>query len=131
MRPILPSDLDQAARALLTVPQAARPAAMGAMLAAADLADRHRKRTGRMHPAYGDGSLIAVILKQPRLPARFCDPAYCAAMQVVLSGIAIWRDRQNATGAPFLRDDAPLSVARSLRVGGQHHGDSETQPGRS
>ncbi len=93
MRPILPSDLDLAARVLMALPQGQRAAAMALLLARADLADRYRKRLGRLHAEHGDGSLRAVTIGLPRSPARAAGPDYCAALAAVLAGLAQWRAR--------------------------------------
>lgn len=91
MRPILPADLDLAARWLLTLPAAARPVAMAGMMAEAEEADHFRRRTGRAHPRSGDGSLICLLLLCPRETARCCGTDYLEALQAVLDGIALWR----------------------------------------
>lgn len=96
MRPVLPDDLDRCARALMPLPPDARPARMDAVIAAADIADRFRKRTGRMHPALGDGSL-GVVAWRAGLAVRpnQCDGLYCACLAVVLHSLARWRSRGN------------------------------------
>ena len=94
MRPILPPDLDLLTRVLLPLPVEKRAGAISIMLNAADLADRYRKRTGRLHPVYGDGSLLSVALQQgPLTVGPFADAGYCAALGNVLDGIADWRCR--------------------------------------
>lgn len=94
MRAILPGDLERCAIALLAMPPVERPLVMGRILSDADLADRYRKRLGRVHPTLGDGSLTSAARRQGRSarPAR-CDPRFCACLSVVLDGIAAWRAR--------------------------------------
>ena len=99
MRPILPPDLDLLARVLLPLPAESRAGAISQILAAADLADRYRKRTGRLHLLHGDGSVLSQALQQGTPAAAFaCDPAYCTALAAVLAGIADWRNRTRTLG---------------------------------
>jgi hypothetical protein len=68
---------------------------MADILMAVDLADRFRKRTGRMHPRYGDGSLgdaawrTGLAIRPPR-----CDAEYCACLSIVLEKLDLWRSRR-------------------------------------
>jgi hypothetical protein len=62
MRPVTTTDLIAAARVLLAFPEAKRPVAMRVLVARAQIADRHRLTTGRLHPAYGNGTLLAAAL---------------------------------------------------------------------
>lgn len=94
MRPILPDDLDRCARALMEQPAGRRPDQIVWIVRAADLADRFRKRTGRHHPTYGDGSLGSAAWRAgmvPRPPR--CDASYCACLALVLECIVDWRGR--------------------------------------
>lgn len=94
MRPVLPEDLDRCARSLMQVPQQARASRMEAILRGADVADRYRKRTGRLHPRLGDGSLGELAGREglaPRPPR--CDASYCEALAEVLDALAQWRAR--------------------------------------
>ena len=94
MRPVLPGDLDAATRLLLTLPPGARAGRAAALVAQADTADRWRKRTGRAHPRWGDGSLMAAARLAARpAPVWRCDAAYCAALAAVLRALA---DRRSA-----------------------------------
>ncbi len=85
MRPVLHGDVSAAARALLAVPQRSRRTLCIKMVAEAELADRHVQRTGRMHPVYGNGSLMTaartrVLADEP----GFDDPTYCQCFEMVL-----------------------------------------------
>jgi hypothetical protein len=78
-----------AARALLSVPADRRAALLSALLWDAAIADRHRRRTGRSHPVYGDGSLMATALargcvREPGLQER----DYCLCLAQVLIRLA-------------------------------------------
>jgi hypothetical protein len=88
MRPILPADLDVAARVLMMVPVAERRAEIDAMLEEAAVADRVRVTTGRNPAAGGEGSLIAVALGRHRAAACVADAAYRACLMVVLERVA-------------------------------------------
>jgi hypothetical protein len=68
MRPILPGCLDRAVAALLAVPPAARPRLAAAIVTEARAADAWRKRQGRAHPLWGDGSLMSAALRHPARP---------------------------------------------------------------
>lgn len=65
MRPVLHGDLVAAARVLLGLPAEERPARMRQLLDAADLGDRYRRRFGRPHPRFGNGSLMAAASAWP------------------------------------------------------------------
>jgi len=86
MRPVMHGDLTGLARHLLTLPPDQRPAACAQALDQADAADRYRKRLGRAHPLWGNGTLMARarVLPVPREPA-LCDPAYAACLMLVLA----------------------------------------------
>lgn len=94
MRPILPADLDLAARVLLNLPKVERRAVIARLIGQADIADRYRKRLGRAHPLYGSGSLMAAALRHRHdAPARHCDDDYCACLAEVLDALAVYRAR--------------------------------------
>ncbi len=94
MRPILPPDLDLLTRVALPLPVEHRAGAIAQILSAADLADRYRKRTGRLHPLHGDGSVLSVALQhRPSAVGPFCDARYCTALATVLLAVSDWRNR--------------------------------------
>lgn len=84
MRPVLPSDATVAARALLFVPEADRRGALETMLDHARAADCYRKRLGRAHPTWGNGSLMSVALRQNLAAPRFDDLEYLRCLSVVI-----------------------------------------------
>jgi hypothetical protein len=88
MRPILPADLDAAARVLMLWPVAERRVVMDAMLEETEAADRVRMTTGRNPVTGGDGSLIAAALGRHRAAACVADEDYRACLMVVLERIA-------------------------------------------
>ncbi len=94
MRPVIPQDLDHCTRTVLALPGIDPSDTMSRILRRADLADRFRKRTGRLLAGMGDGSLRAAARTMIRTeaPPR-CDAAYCAALAEVIDAIGGWRRR--------------------------------------
>jgi hypothetical protein len=94
MRPILPADLDAAVRALLGLGAADQAARIDRLIAAADLAHRLSRRTGRPHPRWGAGTLEAAARAMPLAPLpAFCNGDYCQALAAVLDGLDRHRRR--------------------------------------
>ena len=92
MRPVLHGDVVAAARALLAMPAEKRRSAMGTMLSRASAADAYRKRFGRAHGAWGNGSLMAVAHGYELRPEPFLDDAeYCACLVMVFDTLMAWR----------------------------------------
>lgn len=97
MRPVLHSDVVAAAMALLQLPEARRERALSTMLERAGAADAYRKRTGRAHPNWGNGSLMGVALPRVVGPEPYLDsPDYCRCMALVFDGLVRWRSRKAA-----------------------------------
>ena len=91
MRPVHLTDLDLAARAVLAQPAGAQPDAAARLVAGARLADRFRKRLGRRHSVWGDGTVAAaaMALAGGKLaPPQRCDTAYRHALQSVLTALS-------------------------------------------
>lgn len=85
MRPLLPSDLDAAVRALLAVPPPQRRARARWLLDKAEVADRYRLRYRRPHPDYGTGTVLSLVALGDRAPLPdCCDTSYCACLAVFL-----------------------------------------------
>lgn len=93
MRPVMHGDLTAAARHLLTLPDSLRASRCARLIAQADAADRYRKRFGRAHPAWGNGTLMAAARMQP-LPRepQLHDPDYAACLILVLTQLGLRRD---------------------------------------
>lgn len=71
MRQITHGDLTAAARAIWPLPPEARDAAIASLLAKARAADAYRKRFGRAHPRWGNGSLAGAASIGPLPPEPF------------------------------------------------------------
>ncbi|UOA26872.1 hypothetical protein [Pseudosulfitobacter sp. DSM 107133] len=99
MRPVLHTDMRDAARALLAQPPPQRPDLCARMINEAVWADRHVRQTGQAHPLWGNGTLSdaarkRVLAAEPTLDdARYCD---C----IVLVLLAL-RDRAGQTVRGF------------------------------
>lgn len=93
MRRVGLSDLDAAARALMAVPPAVRPAFARALIEAAHCADRVRKRTGQPEPSGATGSLFVQAGLHPQRPAAFACSEYVQSMEAVLQALVAWRGR--------------------------------------
>lgn len=85
MRPVLHGDISAAARALLAAPPSERDRLCSRMIQEAELADKHVIQTGKLHPIFGNGSLMAVarnrkLVREP----NFDDLQYCQCFEMVL-----------------------------------------------
>ncbi|MBN2906145.1 MAG: hypothetical protein JXJ18_05515 [Rhodobacteraceae bacterium] len=97
MRPVLHGDAVAAARALCLMPEAARPTAMARMLIRTEAADAYRKRFGRAHPRWGNGSLMSLVQRDPLPPEPALDvPGYCRCLALVFAALADWRAQKAA-----------------------------------
>lgn len=85
MRPLLHGDVSAAARVLLTLPPHSRDGYCRRLIAEAEAADRHVLKTGRLHPLFGNGSLMAAARTRPLADEPgFDDPDYCMCFETVL-----------------------------------------------
>ncbi|MCD1624481.1 MAG: DUF7742 family protein [Paracoccaceae bacterium] len=89
MQRVMHGDLTALARHLLTVPPAQRWAACRSLITQADAADRYRKRFGRAHPHWGNGTLMAAARRAP-LPTEppLNDPAYASCLILALTALS-------------------------------------------
>lgn len=82
-------DLVAVARHLLRVPPGARGAAVVRIVERAQAADLYRKRHGRAHPCWGDGTLRAVVAGASLPPEPpLSDGRYLQCLIVVLQVLA-------------------------------------------
>lgn len=92
MRLIGAADLFAAARALLAVPEALRGGLMARMIHEAEAADRYRKRLGRVHPVWGNGTLEAAARGHPLAAAAgLGDAAHLACLALALEALVAHR----------------------------------------
>ena len=113
MRPVLHSDVVAAARALYPLETDARATALNSHFRRAAWADAFRKRTGRMHPVWGDGSLMAVALGQDTPPEPpLSDSVFCDCLAQVFEGLVAWR-RDPSRQTRKTRMSAPSDQARA------------------
>ena len=89
MREIVHGDVVAAACALLAVTPEGWEARIAGYLIRADAADRYRRRIGRAHPRWGNGSLMGAVLCEAGIwpEPRLSDPVYAEAMVAVLMAL--------------------------------------------
>ncbi len=88
MRQLAPADLAVAARALLQVPEEARIRCAEMLLSQSQAADAYRKRFGRAHPLWGDGTLESVARGRDLAPAQpMTNSDYLSCMAIVLEAV--------------------------------------------
>lgn len=92
MRHVAPTDLSTAARALMALPEAARSAEAKRMMAEAEAADSYRKRMGRSHPVWGNGTLEgAARSRRLAAPRSLSETDYLSCLAAVLDAILFHR----------------------------------------
>ena len=86
---LMHTDAVAAARVLLRYPRERRPWILHRMLAEAVTADDWRRRTGRAHPRWGDGSLMSAALRRPAVnEPPLSDPVWCRLVAYVYLALA-------------------------------------------
>lgn len=98
MRHIAPSDLSTAARALLALPASTRAAEAARLVVETEAADRFRKRFGRSHPLWGNGTLEGAARGRTLVePRSLSDTDYLSCLALVLDAILTHRSRPNSS----------------------------------
>lgn len=88
MRSLLHGDVSSAARALYAAEPGRRAMLCRCMIGEAEAADRYRARQGRLHPRWGNGSLMAAARGHPLADEPgFDDPEYCRCFMLVLEAL--------------------------------------------
>lgn len=88
MKPVLPGDVSAAARMLLTVPPHVRMKRAERLIDEARAADAHCRRTGRAHPRWGNGTLMASAHGHPMgQEVCFDDPDYLDCQLAILHAL--------------------------------------------
>ena len=78
-------DLVAAGRALLPVPPICRTAHIATLIARSQAADKYRKRLGKSHPDWGEGSLMSCARQHPQpFEPSLSNPDYAQALSSVL-----------------------------------------------
>lgn len=97
MREFTHGDAVAAASVLRTKPQESWDGWLAMYLDRAHAADGFRKRMGRVHPRWGNGSLMSAILcDMPVWPEpRLSDPGYADALLAALEALIRWRRRNS------------------------------------
>lgn len=95
MRPITHGDVVAAARAVRHLPAGLRRAEITRYLVRAHAADLFRKRTGRAHAFWGNGSLAGSVMAggMPAPEPFFSDVPYLEALAAVIEALLDWRQR--------------------------------------
>lgn len=102
MRPVLAGDIFALANALLTVPPARRQEICSRIIKEADWADKYRKRFHRLHPAWGNGSLMGRVgMAEGSLRASpvFHTQEFCTCVVIVLQSLQDWRSFKHSRAA--------------------------------
>ncbi len=88
MRKVLLCDLTAAAQILALRPASDRAALLDSLIDQAHAADRYARRFGRLHPVWGNGSLMARALAEwpPSTPPQ--DHDYWHSLSLVCAAIA-------------------------------------------
>lgn len=86
---LMHTDAVAAARVLLRHPRERRPWVLHRMLAEAVAAHDWRRQTGRVHPRWGDGSLMSAALRRPAAhEPPLTDPAWCRLVAYIYLALA-------------------------------------------
>lgn len=95
-RPIHTTDIDQMVRVLAHSPVREREVIAADIIDRADIADRFRKRLGKLHPTFGDGSFGQSAIKLaggiPK-PVAHADDAYLDCLRITVAALQEWRAR--------------------------------------
>jgi len=116
MRPVLHTDITAVAKTLLSIPENLRAERFYRMLVQAEAADAYRKRFGRWHPVWGNGSLLAAAAPATAGAEPFLDdPEYCGCLAMIFEALVQWRcekahlNRKHKTDRGELSDPAPIA----------------------
>lgn len=92
MRAVLHQDIVSLATSLLAQPTAERSAFAALQLKLTDAADRYRKRFGKAHALYGNGTLSSCCAKMPKeLERRLDDAEYAECLIKALEAVVAFR----------------------------------------
>ena len=94
MRTVTHGDVVTAARAVRHLSPEARRGEMLRYLDRAHAADLFRKRTGKPHPFWGNGSLHGAIGQMASAEPFLSDSGYLEAMAAVIETLLDWKHRK-------------------------------------
>lgn len=91
MRPVLVGDVIAVARVLIVLREEDWIGCVDRLLWQAQVADRYRQRLGKLHPAWGNGSLMAAIGAEPKAEAEpfLSDLRWLRALSCVLDRLRV------------------------------------------
>ncbi|NNE53829.1 MAG: hypothetical protein HKN30_15670 [Sulfitobacter sp.] len=93
MRPVLISDLRAVMRVLVAAIPEDRARLCRRIVREAELADRYTRRLGRVHPQWGNGTLMAAAARFPMGPELSWNrPAGLASLRCLTEALAAERD---------------------------------------
>ena len=94
MRAILPHDIDQLLAAVLAAPRDKQEEVVRLAINNAEFGDRIRRDTGKVYPAYGDGTIAAAVQHMSkdhvaaRLPLNVDSRANARALEMIYATLA-------------------------------------------
>ena len=91
MRPVLDGDLIALARVVMTWPAAQRGARLAEVITQVEAADAYRRREGRAHPKWGNGSLMSWALGHPSERRDAGNPEYLRALALVCTALSAYQ----------------------------------------
>lgn len=103
MRPVLIGDILCLARVLHRARPPDRPALCQRLILQAEAADKFRKRFRRVHPMWGNGSLMGRATQADAQALRhisLSDPDFCEALGVALQKLGEWRNFKASRAMP-------------------------------
>lgn len=88
MQRLIYGDVVALARVMLAAPPTCRRGICKTAFHEAKIADLHRARTGRLHPAFGDGSLAGWAGQRPKVPERpWDDPGFLGCLREIIGHV--------------------------------------------
>ena len=105
MRPVLYGDIRHVVSVLLAERSRNWRPHLRELIERAEAADRYRKRFGRWHRPWGNGSLGASAASPQglRRDMEWGDERFCACLSVVLDELSFWRAEKAAINRPRKR----------------------------
>lgn len=118
LRRVAVADAVLAARVLAWLPVGRRRWALLRMVREAEFAGRHMRTRGVMHPIWGDGSLMAVAMRRPRVAEPLLDdPTFRTCLGLVLLALdyPLAQDRQSGRAGSWSSRPLTMSSPHSVQ----------------